>query len=194
MNRFDCCLSKVESANGRGDIDRAEDASKTAKTLNIAGLICGIIIIIIYVSIKFTEQKWSFWYFPEGALQFQPFYALCFRSSTFTTRYGLTSLCVAFTLPVKSKTILCFHGASQKLLSNEKPQLSFDFHVHKLDFFFFYCLICLDFFSSNLLKKTEKEKNKYLAPHKFGIIKHNMNFLKFYCRYCYCWSHCIYRL
>uniref|UniRef100_A0A3B4GPT1 Uncharacterized protein n=1 Tax=Pundamilia nyererei TaxID=303518 RepID=A0A3B4GPT1_9CICH len=67
FNTFCCCLplgiaaiiysSKVESANGRGDIDRAEDASKTAKTLNIAGLICGIIIIIIYVSIKFTEQK-----------------------------------------------------------------------------------------------------------------------------------------
>ncbi|CAI5693737.1 unnamed protein product [Oreochromis niloticus] len=67
FNTFCCCLplgiaaiiysSKVESANGRGDIDRAQDASQTAKMLNIAGLICGIIIIIIYVSIKLTEPK-----------------------------------------------------------------------------------------------------------------------------------------
>uniref|UniRef100_A0A3Q0QRX8 Uncharacterized protein n=1 Tax=Amphilophus citrinellus TaxID=61819 RepID=A0A3Q0QRX8_AMPCI len=67
LNTFCCCLplgiaaiiysKKVESANTHGDIDRARDASQTAKTLNIAALICGIIFITIYLSIKLTEKK-----------------------------------------------------------------------------------------------------------------------------------------
>lgn len=202
FNTFCCCLplgiaaiiysSKVESANGRGDIDRAQDASQTAKMLNIAGLICGIIIIIIYVSIKLTEPKWRFWYFPEGALQSQPFYALCFRFSAFTIWTDVFMCGVYVTNKKQNNSLLSW--CKPKIRTNEKPQLSFDFHVHKLDFLDLLLNLLRFFFSSNLLKKAEEEKNKYLTPQKFGVIKHNMNFLLFYCWYCYCWSHCIYRL
>ncbi|KAL2085393.1 hypothetical protein ACEWY4_018713 [Coilia grayii] len=62
FNTFCCCLplgiaaiiysSRVNSANQAGDRARAESASNTTKKLNIAGLVCGIILIIVVILLR----------------------------------------------------------------------------------------------------------------------------------------------
>ncbi|KAJ8280622.1 hypothetical protein GJAV_G00057000 [Gymnothorax javanicus] len=57
-----CCLpigiaaivysSKASGANSAGDVARAQEASRTAKILNIVGLVLGIIIIIIVIVLQ----------------------------------------------------------------------------------------------------------------------------------------------
>lgn len=46
------CSTKVQSANGVGDSSGAMEASKKARMFNIIGLVCGIILIIIVVSVR----------------------------------------------------------------------------------------------------------------------------------------------
>ena len=57
MNSFGCLLLKAQNANATGDSTVAMDASRTAKILNIVGLVCGVILIIICIAIK-TTQHW----------------------------------------------------------------------------------------------------------------------------------------
>ncbi|XP_029923059.1 dispanin subfamily A member 2b-like [Myripristis murdjan] len=46
------CSCRAQNANTMGETATAEEASRTAKTLNIIGLVCGIILIIIVIAIK----------------------------------------------------------------------------------------------------------------------------------------------
>uniref|UniRef100_A0A671WKX0 Uncharacterized protein n=1 Tax=Sparus aurata TaxID=8175 RepID=A0A671WKX0_SPAAU len=55
-----CCLPlgiAAQNSNAAGESALAADASRTAKILNIVGLVCGIILIIIVIAIKATAQK-----------------------------------------------------------------------------------------------------------------------------------------
>uniref|UniRef100_A0A8C9YFB5 Uncharacterized protein n=1 Tax=Sander lucioperca TaxID=283035 RepID=A0A8C9YFB5_SANLU len=52
FNTLCCCLSL-----GISNIFSTVDASRTAKTLNVTGLVCGIILIIIFIAIKVTQMK-----------------------------------------------------------------------------------------------------------------------------------------
>lgn len=47
---------KVQNANAVGDNTVATDASRTAKMLNIIALVCGIILLIIFIALKATQQ------------------------------------------------------------------------------------------------------------------------------------------
>uniref|UniRef100_A0A672HDH6 Proline-rich transmembrane protein 1 n=1 Tax=Salarias fasciatus TaxID=181472 RepID=A0A672HDH6_SALFA len=40
--------NKVDTANASGEFQKAADASSTAKTLNIMGLVCRIILLIVF--------------------------------------------------------------------------------------------------------------------------------------------------
>ncbi|MEQ2192379.1 hypothetical protein XENOCAPTIV_010806 [Xenoophorus captivus] len=61
-----CCLpvglcalyysSKVNTANGAGDIDAATNASKTAICLNVLSLISGLICIAIFLAVEFQKK------------------------------------------------------------------------------------------------------------------------------------------
>lgn len=51
------CSCKAQNANALGDSARAAEASRTAKTLNIIGLVCGIILIIIFIALKATQKQ-----------------------------------------------------------------------------------------------------------------------------------------
>ncbi|KAG7281742.1 hypothetical protein CRUP_028056 [Coryphaenoides rupestris] len=46
------CSCRARDANAVGQEAAAREASKTAKTLNVIGLVCGIIIIIIFVTLQ----------------------------------------------------------------------------------------------------------------------------------------------
>lgn len=46
---------KVQNANAVGDSTVATDASRTAKMLNIIALVCGIILLIIFIALKATQ-------------------------------------------------------------------------------------------------------------------------------------------
>ncbi|KAM3616865.1 uncharacterized protein V6R79_025062 [Siganus canaliculatus] len=46
---------KAQSANGVGETAAAADASRTAKILNIIGLVCGIVLIISVIAVKASE-------------------------------------------------------------------------------------------------------------------------------------------
>lgn len=48
---------KAENANRAGDVTTAEDESRKAKTFNILGLVCGIIVIIFYIVYILTKQE-----------------------------------------------------------------------------------------------------------------------------------------
>ncbi|KAF7667130.1 hypothetical protein LDENG_00077940 [Lucifuga dentata] len=48
------CSCRAQNANAVGEAATAEDASRTAKILNIIGLVCGIILIIIFIALKAT--------------------------------------------------------------------------------------------------------------------------------------------
>lgn len=48
---------KVQNANAVGDSTVASDASRTAKMLNIIALVCGIILLIIFIALKATQQQ-----------------------------------------------------------------------------------------------------------------------------------------
>ncbi|XP_042269172.1 transmembrane protein 91-like [Thunnus maccoyii] len=48
------CSCKAQNANALGETARAAEASRTAKVLNIIALVCGIILIIIFIAIKAT--------------------------------------------------------------------------------------------------------------------------------------------
>ncbi|CAK6968133.1 synapse differentiation-inducing gene protein 1-like [Scomber scombrus] len=50
------CSCRVQNATALGDSTRAADASRTAKMLNVIGLVCGIILIIIIVAIQATSK------------------------------------------------------------------------------------------------------------------------------------------
>ncbi|XP_059184398.1 proline rich transmembrane protein 1B-like [Centropristis striata] len=66
FNTLCCCLPlgiaaiiysvKADSANTHGDGARALEASRTARTLNVIALVCGIILLIIFIVLK-TQQK-----------------------------------------------------------------------------------------------------------------------------------------
>ncbi|CAF97488.1 unnamed protein product [Tetraodon nigroviridis] len=66
FNTLCCCLPlgiaaivyscRVQNANAVGDNTVATDASRTAKILNIVALVCGIILLIIFIAIKATQQ------------------------------------------------------------------------------------------------------------------------------------------
>lgn len=56
---------KVQNANAVGDNTVATDASRTAKMLNIIALVCGIILLIIFIALKAT-QGWA-WFLPLPA-------------------------------------------------------------------------------------------------------------------------------
>ncbi|TKS81038.1 Interferon-induced transmembrane protein 3 [Collichthys lucidus] len=49
------CSCKAQNANAVGDSAAAGDASRTAKILNIIGLVCGIILIIIVVALRAVQ-------------------------------------------------------------------------------------------------------------------------------------------
>ncbi|XP_053177267.1 synapse differentiation-inducing gene protein 1-like [Scomber japonicus] len=51
------CSCKAQNANALGDSTRAADASRTAKVLNIIGLVCGIILFIIIVAVKVSGKN-----------------------------------------------------------------------------------------------------------------------------------------
>uniref|UniRef100_A0AAY5KN31 Uncharacterized protein n=1 Tax=Esox lucius TaxID=8010 RepID=A0AAY5KN31_ESOLU len=48
------CSFKVDNANKVGDAERATEASRTAKILNIVALVIGIILIITVLVLNFT--------------------------------------------------------------------------------------------------------------------------------------------
>ncbi|TWW77244.1 synapse differentiation-inducing gene protein 1-like [Takifugu flavidus] len=66
FNTLCCCLPlgiaaivyscRVQNANAVGDNTVATDASRTAKMLNIIALVCGIILLIIFIALKATQQ------------------------------------------------------------------------------------------------------------------------------------------
>ncbi|XP_003968416.1 synapse differentiation-inducing gene protein 1-like [Takifugu rubripes] len=66
FNTLCCCLPlgiaaivyscRVQNANAVGDSTVATDASRTAKMLNIIALVCGIILLIIFIALKATQQ------------------------------------------------------------------------------------------------------------------------------------------
>uniref|UniRef100_A0A3B4VFG1 Uncharacterized protein n=1 Tax=Seriola dumerili TaxID=41447 RepID=A0A3B4VFG1_SERDU len=51
------CSCKAQNANAIGESAIAKDASRTAKILNVIGLVCGIILIIIFIALKATQMK-----------------------------------------------------------------------------------------------------------------------------------------
>lgn len=61
---------KAQNANAVGESAVAQDASRTAKILNIVGLVCGIILIIIVIALKAT-QHWGCQFFAYRCLEFQ---------------------------------------------------------------------------------------------------------------------------
>ncbi|KAK7882558.1 hypothetical protein WMY93_028732 [Mugilogobius chulae] len=46
------CSCRAQNANAAGDQANAQDASRTAKILNVVGLVCGIILLIIFIALK----------------------------------------------------------------------------------------------------------------------------------------------
>ncbi|KAJ0063950.1 hypothetical protein NL108_014473 [Boleophthalmus pectinirostris] len=50
------CSCRAQNANAVGDQINAEDASRTAKILNVVGLVCGIILLIIFITLKVLGQ------------------------------------------------------------------------------------------------------------------------------------------
>lgn len=46
------CSCRAQNASAAGDQVNAADASRTAKILNVIGLVCGIILIIIFIALK----------------------------------------------------------------------------------------------------------------------------------------------
>ncbi|XP_035535286.1 interferon-induced transmembrane protein 2-like [Morone saxatilis] len=50
------CSCRAQNANALGESAQAEDASRTAKILNVIGLVCGIILIIIFIALKATQH------------------------------------------------------------------------------------------------------------------------------------------
>ncbi|XP_029303074.1 dispanin subfamily A member 2b-like [Cottoperca gobio] len=50
------CSCKAQNANAVGESAQAVSASRTAKTLNVVGLVCGIILIIIFIALKATQM------------------------------------------------------------------------------------------------------------------------------------------
>ncbi|KAG7471366.1 hypothetical protein MATL_G00123770 [Megalops atlanticus] len=67
LNTICCCLplgiaaivysSKANSANSVGDSATAQDASRTARNLNIAALVCGVILLIIIVVLQVLKSQ-----------------------------------------------------------------------------------------------------------------------------------------
>uniref|UniRef100_A0A3Q3FIB2 Uncharacterized protein n=1 Tax=Kryptolebias marmoratus TaxID=37003 RepID=A0A3Q3FIB2_KRYMA len=67
FNTFCCCLplgiaaiifsTKVQSANQSGNTVAAQDASSKAKKLNIIACVCGVIFLIIMISIQLSARK-----------------------------------------------------------------------------------------------------------------------------------------
>ncbi|XP_066517614.1 dispanin subfamily A member 2b-like [Hoplias malabaricus] len=67
FNTLCCCLPlgiaaivfscRADTANTVGDGSRAHEHSRTARNLNIAALVIGIIFIIIIIVVKVLEQK-----------------------------------------------------------------------------------------------------------------------------------------
>lgn len=53
---LDTCFFKAQNANAAGESAVAMDASRTAKILNIVALVCGIILMIIFIALKATQQ------------------------------------------------------------------------------------------------------------------------------------------
>ncbi|CAN9511370.1 unnamed protein product [Ophioblennius macclurei] len=50
------CSCRAQNANAVGEAATAADASRTAKILNVIGLVCGIIFIIIFIALKATHK------------------------------------------------------------------------------------------------------------------------------------------
>ncbi|XP_070762603.1 dispanin subfamily A member 2b-like [Enoplosus armatus] len=51
------CSCKAQNANALGESATAVEASRTAKILNVVGLVCGIILIIIIIALKVTHEQ-----------------------------------------------------------------------------------------------------------------------------------------
>ncbi|KAG5268377.1 hypothetical protein AALO_G00212020 [Alosa alosa] len=51
------CSRRVDKANLEGDVTWAEEASRKAKILNITGLVCGILLMAIFVILKLMLVK-----------------------------------------------------------------------------------------------------------------------------------------
>uniref|UniRef100_A0A4W6D1C4 Uncharacterized protein n=1 Tax=Lates calcarifer TaxID=8187 RepID=A0A4W6D1C4_LATCA len=50
------CSCRAQNANVVGQSAIADDASRTAKILNVIGLVCGIIFLIIFIALKATQM------------------------------------------------------------------------------------------------------------------------------------------
>ncbi|CAB1427041.1 unnamed protein product [Pleuronectes platessa] len=50
------CSCRAQNANTAGESAIAQDASRTAKILNVIGLVCGIILLIIIIAFKTTQK------------------------------------------------------------------------------------------------------------------------------------------
>ncbi|KAM6987747.1 interferon-induced transmembrane protein 1-like [Tautogolabrus adspersus] len=67
FNTFCCCLplgiaaiiysNKAQTANTLGQTSEAMDASRTAKVLNILALVFGIILLIIFITLKVNNPN-----------------------------------------------------------------------------------------------------------------------------------------
>ncbi|CAJ1065478.1 transmembrane protein 91-like [Xyrichtys novacula] len=66
FNLLCCCLPlgiaaliyscKAQEANSLGQTSLAQDASRTAKILNIVGIVCGILLIIIFIAVNASSS------------------------------------------------------------------------------------------------------------------------------------------
>ncbi|KAG7478866.1 dispanin subfamily A member 2b-like [Solea senegalensis] len=50
------CSCKAQNANAAGESAIAQDASRTAKILNVVGLVCGIILTIIIIALRAAQH------------------------------------------------------------------------------------------------------------------------------------------
>ncbi|KAL0973022.1 hypothetical protein UPYG_G00197850 [Umbra pygmaea] len=50
------CSCKADTANAVGEAERAADASRKAKILNIVGLVLGLVLIIIIVALQLSRK------------------------------------------------------------------------------------------------------------------------------------------
>ncbi|KAJ7990489.1 hypothetical protein DPEC_G00300850 [Dallia pectoralis] len=50
------CSCKADNANEVGALERASEASRTAKILNIVGLVIGIVLFISVLAVKLTQK------------------------------------------------------------------------------------------------------------------------------------------
>lgn len=109
---FDPCFSKARSANAVGQQSVAMEASRKAKMLNIIGLVCGIILIIIVIALK-AVAHWSCLVLSADVWNLRPCSAVSCPSSPPRSTYtiGNSSVCVCVGMCVCTHT-----GCSQMFM------------------------------------------------------------------------------